>query len=527
MSSPRNFRSLIQDPACSFLLEAHSAVSARIAAEAGATGLWASSLTLSCLLGLRDTSEMTMTQALEILEAITSTVDIPVLFDGDTGYGHLTHFQQLVEHLIRRKVGGVCIEDKIFPKRNSFIDSEGQELAPIEEFCAKIRAGKDAQTDPDFVIVARTEALITGMDMETALHRSHCYADAGADAILIHSKAKTFAQVKEFAHRWNARLPLICVPTTYPDTAPEEFQQAGISVVIWANHMLRASVSAMKSAAAQIVQQHSIREIEASISSVKELFRLQDADDTDLLEQRYGSSYLQGSRKALILPSTPSVSAKYTPAGIRKLVQSLRAENIRQIGLVQAGNLEDADLQGVSSIDCSYMSEPGTVGQLLAADNLLQGEVVLMDGDVLFRPSILHELLGSTAAITLVVDAGAAHGTGMFDPQRAVFVSEPPLPYAEEKSYRLFDIGMQVKPSLRTGTWIGLIRCQNQGTEALRAAVRTLSAKPDGVRLAWDAVLRHLMKKMRVPVHVLYTHFGWQRMEHASVVPSRLGELSA
>ena len=148
MNNVSSLRELLANPRCEYLLEAHNAVSARIAEEAGAAGLWASSLTLSCSFGLRDNSELTMTQALESSQSITAQVRIPVLFDGDTGYGHFAHFQHLVRRLVIRRVAGVCIEDKIFPKTNSFIESESQELAPMDEFCGKIRAGKDAQTNP-------------------------------------------------------------------------------------------------------------------------------------------------------------------------------------------------------------------------------------------------------------------------------------------------------------------------------------------------------------------------------------------
>ena len=165
------------------ILEAHNALSATIVEEAGIRGLWASSLTLSGAAGLRDNSELTMTEVLETLESITAKVEIPILFDGDTGYGQFSHFQQLVRKLCIRRVGGVCIEDKVFPKTNSFLRSEGQELAPTEEFAGKIRAGKDAQTDPEFIVAARTEALIVGLDTAAAIDRAERYVEAGADAV--------------------------------------------------------------------------------------------------------------------------------------------------------------------------------------------------------------------------------------------------------------------------------------------------------------------------------------------------------
>ena len=141
MSQSAKLRKLLESPRVEQILEAHNALSATIVEEAGVPGLWASSLTLSCAAGLRDNSELTMTEVLEVLESITAKVSIPILFDGDTGYGQFSHFQQLVRKLCLRRVGGVCIEDKVFPKTNSFLRSESQVLAPKDEFCGKIQAG--------------------------------------------------------------------------------------------------------------------------------------------------------------------------------------------------------------------------------------------------------------------------------------------------------------------------------------------------------------------------------------------------
>ena len=194
----------------------------------------------------------------------------------------------------------MCIEDKVFPKTNSFLNSEQQQLAPIEEFCGKLRAGKDAQPDPDFVIVARTEALVTGLDVGAALERAERYAEAGADAVLVHSKAKTFAPIEEFMGRWRGGVPVICVPTTYYSTPTQAFERAGISVVIWANHLLRAAVAAMQQVASHVGRTGSARDIEDLIVPVKELFRLQDTQALSESELVYGQS---SELRAIVLAS--------------------------------------------------------------------------------------------------------------------------------------------------------------------------------------------------------------------------------
>ena len=180
-------RNILTTTPLSFLMEAHSGLSAKIAEEAGFEAIWASGLTISASLGLRDSNEASWTQVLEVLEYMADAVRVPILVDGDTGYGNFNSVRRLVRKLGERGIAGVCIEDKLFPKTNSFI-GEGQPLADVAEFCGRIRAGKDSQTDDAFTIVARTEALISGRGMDEALRRAEAYHAAGADAILIHSK---------------------------------------------------------------------------------------------------------------------------------------------------------------------------------------------------------------------------------------------------------------------------------------------------------------------------------------------------
>src|SRR3984957_589051 len=218
-------REEIVSPTLSFLMEAHNGLSAKLAEEAGFRGIWASGLAISASLGLRDSNEASWTQVLEILEYMVDATSLPILVDGDTGHGNFNNVRRFVRKLGERGVGGVCIEDKLFPKANSFI-GEAQPLADVEEFCGRIKAGKDSQGDDDFVIVARTEALISGWPMGEALRRAQAYHAAGADAILIHSKKANADEVFEFRREWGDRSPVVIVPTTYHSTPTDLFRQA-------------------------------------------------------------------------------------------------------------------------------------------------------------------------------------------------------------------------------------------------------------------------------------------------------------
>src|ERR1700743_1184673 len=173
-------RQMLQSAELEFLMEAHNGLSARLVREAGFRGIWASGLALSAQFGVRDNNEASWTQVVDMLEFMVDSSDLPILLDGDTGYGNFNNVRRLVRKLEQRGIAGVCIEDKVFPKTNSFIKGEAQPLADIDEFCGKIKAGKDSQTDEHFSIVARVEALIAGWGMDEALRRAEAYRQTRA-----------------------------------------------------------------------------------------------------------------------------------------------------------------------------------------------------------------------------------------------------------------------------------------------------------------------------------------------------------
>ena len=287
MKQTTRFKQLLQSNQLEFLMEAHSGLSARIAAEAGFQGLWGSGLSISASLGVRDNNEASWTQVLEVVEFMADAARLPILLDADTGYGNFNNARRLVRKLESRGVAAMCIEDKLFPKTNSFIRGESQPLADIEEFAGKIRAAKDTQSDPDFCVVARIEAFIAGWGLAEALKRAEAYQRAGADAILVHSKLHAPDEILAFLREWDGTCPVVIVPTMYYDTPTRVFEDAGVSMVIWANHLLRASVAAMQSAARRIFAARSVEPLEAEIVPVREIFRLQDADELARAEKRY------------------------------------------------------------------------------------------------------------------------------------------------------------------------------------------------------------------------------------------------
>lgn len=290
MNKQKTLRELLNSKNVEFFMEAHSGISARIVEEAGFKAIWASGLTMSALNGMRDMNELSWTQVCEQCEFMANITNIPILLDGDTGYGDFNNFRLLVRKLEQIDVAGVCIEDKLFPKTCSFINSESQNLTNIDEFCGKIQAGKNSLVNKDFVIVARTEAFISGAGLEEALKRAYMYAEAGADAILVHSKKDTACEIEAFMKRWDNRKPVIIVPTIYFKEKVEKFEEMGISSVIWANHNLRCAIHAMQEVSRKICNTRSIAEIDNNIISMNELFRLQNVDEYQIAKQKYTNS---------------------------------------------------------------------------------------------------------------------------------------------------------------------------------------------------------------------------------------------
>lgn len=269
----------------SFLMEAHDALSGAIAKRAGFKSLWASGLSIASSLGYRDANEASWSQLVDVVERIVDSTELPVLVDGDGGFGNFNNARLLARKLNQRGAAGIALEDSRFPKINSFVGSR-HPLADVNEFSGRLRAVKDTVAD-ELVLVARTEALIAGHGMDDAILRASAYAAAGADAILIHSSRTTAEEILSFAAAWQRRLPVVIVPTKYYRTPVSAYRDAGISTVIWANHSMRAAISAMGNVCGRIIAEESIASIEPDIATLDEVFDLLRYDELARAEARY------------------------------------------------------------------------------------------------------------------------------------------------------------------------------------------------------------------------------------------------
>jgi phosphoenolpyruvate phosphomutase len=252
---------------------ANSALSGMLAEQAGFDAVWASSLEISAMRCLPDASLLTMTDYLRAAADVQRALGIPVIADCDTGFGNTMNVAYMVMEYEAAGITAICLEDKVFPKMNSFAEGD-HALVDVEDFADKIRTVKATQRTPDFFVVARTEALISGLGCDEALHRCAAYADAGADAVLIHSKHATNAEVMEFLDRWDGRRPVVVVPTTYPDWHAADLQRCGVSVVIYANHGLRTVIGALRDSYMRILRDGHTALLDKEIARVSDVFAL-------------------------------------------------------------------------------------------------------------------------------------------------------------------------------------------------------------------------------------------------------------
>ena len=521
-SKAAQLRGLLHAPALSFIMEAHNGLSAKIVEEAGFEGIWASGLSMSAALGVRDNNEASWTQVLEMLEFMADATTIPILVDGDTGYGNFNNVRRLVRKLCQRGIGGVCIEDKLFPKTNSFI-GENQPLADVDEFCGRIKAGKDSQSDDDFQIVARVEALIAGWGMDEALRRAEAYHRAGADAVLIHSKKETADEITGFCESWGGRAPVVIVPTMYHRTPTQTFRDAGVSMVIWANHNMRAAVSAMRQVSKAIRESESLVAVEEEITPVREVFSLTGQAELAAAEARYLAA--GGGQRAILLAASRGkklgplterrpkcmIDVRGEPL-LQRLVRTLNESGLRDVTVVRGYRKEAIDLAGIEAVDNDRFDETGEAASLACAYNRLYGPCLVSYGDILFRRHVLEGLLAADGDIVAVVDARRLPDSSRA-PDRAVDWVRCSRPftggYLDDDRVTLEAIGSDAAGADGAhGEFIGLVKLSEDGAALVRGALDALTKDGTLDRADLPDVLAYIVRQgVAIDVHYVTGHW--------------------
>jgi len=509
---------MIQSPQLEFIMEAHNGLSAKIVEEAGFKAIWGSGLSISASLGVRDNNEASWTQVLDVLEFMSDATSIPILLDGDTGYGNFNNMRRLVTKLEQRNIGGVCIEDKLFPKTNSFINGESQPLADIEEFCGKIKAAKDAQLNDDFVVVARIEAFIAGWGLEEALKRADAYRIAGADAILVHSKKANCSDIDAFMQEWGNRHPVIIVPTKYYSTPTDHFRDIGISSVIWANHNVRSAITAMKHTTKTIFENESLVNVEGRVATVSDIFALQGADELKEAEKLYLPGTAKNMNSILLAASRGENIDELTeelPKSLLKVngkpllntqIEYFNQEGIKDVQVVCGYKHEHIQEVNIAKIINEEYANTYEVYSLMKAVHHIKQHTVISYGDILYKSYILHELLNDDGDITLVVDASA-------DPEEAegyrdyVTATKPYMKKWLDNRAEFIKMGNKAALQSINGEFIGLWKVNEAGAKVLKTTLSRLSQSDAIKTMRMSELINELVKQTKVSV--LYINGAW------------------
>ena len=254
---------------------AFDVMSAKLAEMNGFDAIWASGFGISSSRALPDAGIITMTELLDAVTFMADACNIPIIADCDTGYGGPNNVAHLVKKFEKAGVGGICIEDKTFPKQNSLYKDGKQILISKRDFVAKLVAAKNAKKNDDFMIIGRVEALIADMGIEEALDRASAYEKAGADVIFVHSRKESPDEIFEFLKRWDGKIPVMIVPTAFPTITLDEMKSYGVGMVVFAHQTTLAAFAAIADVAKQLSKISSLSELNTKMASMEDLFKLQ------------------------------------------------------------------------------------------------------------------------------------------------------------------------------------------------------------------------------------------------------------
>ncbi|AUX36587.1 MULTISPECIES: isocitrate lyase/phosphoenolpyruvate mutase family protein [Sorangium] len=486
MTKARKLRELMARPGPIVIIGAHNGLSAKIGEEAGFDGLWASGFEISASYAVPDANILTMAENLHAAKMMNNT-SLPVIADCDNGYGNAVNVIRCVEEYEAAGVAAICMEDNIFPKRCSFYAGVKRELAEVEEHALKVRAAKSAQKDRDFVVIARTEALIAGWGMDEALRRGRAYADAGADMVLIHSKSKDPDEVLSFARAWDRPgTPLVCVPTIYRTTTVDTLHKAGFKLIIFANHAIRSSIKAMTETLQTLKREMYTGSVDDRVVPLERVYQLVGVDKMKQEESSFLPSGSPGVTAVILaagqsqglLPLTeelpkPMLDLKGKSI-LERQIDVLNACGVKDVAVVRGYKKEAIKLPNARYYDNDEYATTNEVASLFRASKELNGPFVFLYGDIVFERGHLEKLLKSPADISIVVDRAYAEGQRPKDargvPDLVVLKDAQEAGYrfvGADAPHRVARVGRAIPASEAHGEFVGMAMFTAKGARLL------------------------------------------------------------
>lgn len=468
------------------IMGAHDGITAKVVESNGFDGVWAGSFEVSASHAVPDASILTMTQYLEAASVMNNAVSIPVVADCDTGYGNVNNVIDMVRRYEAAGIAAISMEDKRFPKVNSYIPGR-QEMATIAEFVGKILAAKNTQVSPDFMVIARVEALISGWGEEEALRRAHAYAEAGADAIFIHSKAKTPDEIISFANAWDFSAPLIICPTSYPMITLEEIEQLGIKMVIYANQGLRASLKAMNEVCDTIIRDGRLDTINDKLVTMDEVFELQGMNRMKEEEQVYLRSDTEPVRVIIPAAGAPHNQESLEPllqeiplamldvngkSILQRNIETLNKSQLYDICVIRGYRSDSFDVQGINYRDNPKYQSEGILSSVMSARDKMDGRVLLVYSDILFENSLVDHLTPLASDFVIVVD-NSFKRVARRNKKLDLVVTKEELPTGDrlltyDHLYQVVRIGSAFPEETASAEFVGMAMLSEKGSRIFR-----------------------------------------------------------
>jgi phosphoenolpyruvate phosphomutase len=469
---------------------AHDGLGAQLIERHGFDGIWASGLEISASHGVPDANILTLTQYLERAQEMNTASALPVIADVDTGFGNACNVHYVVRQYESIGAVAVVIEDKLFPKVNSFVPGR-QELASIQEFCGKLAAAKDAQKTRGFMVIARVEALIAGWGLEEALRRAAAYTDAGADAILIHSKLREASEIRAFLKAWKRRAPIVLVPTTYPDLPYEEMAQLGVHTVIYANQGLRARVRATHDVLEIIEREKTTSTIEDQLAPLSEIFDLQGMPVFKAQEKQYvraqktvhaivpaaASPAADGDLHELLAERPVAMLDTEGKPLLERIVESLNLAGVRDVTVIAGYRRDAVKIDGVETRQIADPPKTGLLYSIEQAAPKFTESVLIHFGDVIVSHENLDSLIACSDPIVAMVSPLLR--TGRYEHKQFDLVTlERPTSDGERTLERhsrnkMVAIGKQLPRA--HGEFVGVLLLNPEGVKIWRRHVETCS----------------------------------------------------
>jgi len=484
MTQIRGLKKLLEQKQFIRIVGAHNGMTAKLVEKNGFEGIWASGLEISTSRAVPDANILTMTDFLKASNEIVDSTSIPVISDCDTGFGNSNNVMYMVKKFEAAGVSAVCIEDKKFPKVNSFVPGR-QDLAPIAEFVGKLMAAKHTRQTDDFLIFARTEALIAGWGIDEAIRRANTYIDAGADGIFIHSKANTPSEIINFCKKWKKRSILIICPTTYPDLTEREMRELGVDIVVYANHGIRASIKALNGVLGYI-HQNGLTGVDKKIADMPEIFELQGMHLMKKHETKYLGSEIGGIKAVIpaagskiddslktVLEDRPLAMLDINGKSvIQRNIETLNKVGIQDINVVVGYKKEMVNIEGVEIIDNKDFDTKGLMNSILVGIEKPAEKNIIAYSDIIFDQELIRKLQKKEDDIILVVD-GTYKKTHFRNKELELVLTESPPPDSVRtldvnKTNRVLKIGKELDEKKAHYEFVGIACCSKKGIDVFQ-----------------------------------------------------------